>query len=126
MLFSCLYLHRDKFANLVSEAIVHEDTAWPAQIGAACLILAGSILLNLLAVLLQAGGANCECNGQVWRMDVGMSSGVLNAVPQVMLCLSLAWCILSLLCKPVSGHGSFPQMLTLSQNDSGFMTHITL
>ena len=30
----------------------------------------------------QLGGANCECNGRVWRMDVGMSSGVLNAVPQ--------------------------------------------
>ena len=31
----------------------------------------------------QLGGANCECNGRVWRMDVGMSSGVLNAIPQV-------------------------------------------
>lgn len=32
---------------------------------------------------LQVQGANCECNGQVWRVDVGMSSGVLNAIPQV-------------------------------------------
>lgn len=32
----------------------------------------------------QAQGANCECNGQVWRVDVGMSSGVLNAIPQVL------------------------------------------
>ncbi|KAK9835143.1 hypothetical protein WJX81_001017 [Elliptochloris bilobata] len=32
----------------------------------------------------QLGGANCECNGRVWRIDVGMSSGVLNAVPQVL------------------------------------------
>ena len=31
----------------------------------------------------QLSGANCECNGRVWRMDVGMSSGVLNAIPQV-------------------------------------------
>lgn len=32
---------------------------------------------------LQTIGANCECNGRVWRMDVGMSKGVLNARPQV-------------------------------------------
>jgi hypothetical protein len=24
-------------------------------------------------------GCNCECDGKVWRVDVGMSSGVLNA-----------------------------------------------
>jgi len=32
----------------------------------------------------QTYGANCACNGQVWRMDVGMSSGVLNTTPQVL------------------------------------------
>ena len=32
---------------------------------------------------MQLAGANCECNGRVWRMDVGMSGGVLNALPQV-------------------------------------------
>ncbi|CAL5219968.1 g1905 [Coccomyxa viridis] len=32
----------------------------------------------------QTIGANCECNGRVWRMDVGMSKGVLNARPQVL------------------------------------------
>lgn len=32
---------------------------------------------------MQLTGANCECNGHVWRMDVGMSGGVLNALPQV-------------------------------------------
>lgn len=32
----------------------------------------------------QTTGANCECNGHVWRMDVGMSGGVLNALPQVL------------------------------------------
>lgn len=32
----------------------------------------------------QVTGANCECNGHVWRMDVGMSGGVLNAHPQVL------------------------------------------
>ena len=30
----------------------------------------------------QAGGCNCECGGLVWRVDVGMSRGVLNAIPQ--------------------------------------------
>lgn len=32
----------------------------------------------------QLGGANCECGGMVWRLDVGMSSGVLNARPAVL------------------------------------------
>ena len=32
----------------------------------------------------QLGGANCECGGAVWRLDVGMSSGVLNARPAVL------------------------------------------
>ena len=32
----------------------------------------------------QLGGANCECNGQIWRIDVGMSFGVLGAEPQVL------------------------------------------
>ncbi|CAM6099220.1 unnamed protein product [Calypogeia fissa] len=32
----------------------------------------------------QPYGANCECKGQVWRIDVGMSSGVLNAEPEVL------------------------------------------
>jgi hypothetical protein len=32
----------------------------------------------------QMGGLNAECNGRVWRVDVGMSSGVLNAEPQVL------------------------------------------
>ena len=33
---------------------------------------------------LQLSGANCECDGQVWRMDVGMSYGVLNRPVQVL------------------------------------------
>lgn len=32
----------------------------------------------------QMGGCNCECGGRVWRVDVGMSSGVLNAEPEVL------------------------------------------
>lgn len=32
----------------------------------------------------QLSGANCECEGQVWRIDVGMSYGVLNAGVQVL------------------------------------------
>lgn len=39
-------------------------------------------------VHMQLTGANCECNGHVWRMDVGMSGGVLNALPQVTAYLS--------------------------------------
>jgi hypothetical protein len=29
-------------------------------------------------------GANSECNGRIWRIDVGMSSGILQATPQVL------------------------------------------
>lgn len=32
----------------------------------------------------QMGGCNCECDGMVWRIDVGMSYGVLDAVVQVL------------------------------------------
>jgi len=32
----------------------------------------------------QLKGANCECDGQVWRLDVGMSYGVLNRPVQVL------------------------------------------
>eukprot|EP00210_Caulerpa_lentillifera_P002342 g2247.t1 len=32
----------------------------------------------------QITGCNSECDGQLWRADVGMSKGVLNAEPQVL------------------------------------------
>eukprot|EP00887_Chlorella_sp_A99_P007487 scaffold2.g7487.t1 len=32
----------------------------------------------------QMGGLNAECGGRVWRVDAGMSSGVLDAEPQVL------------------------------------------
>lgn len=32
----------------------------------------------------QLTGANCECDNQVWRIDVGMSYGVLNRPVQVL------------------------------------------
>lgn len=32
----------------------------------------------------QMSGLNAECNGRIWRVDVGMSSGVLNADAQVL------------------------------------------
>eukprot|EP00803_Ostreobium_quekettii_P004169 evm.model.scf_1272.5 EVM.evm.TU.scf_1272.5 scf_1272:24789-27888(-) len=32
----------------------------------------------------QMSGCNCECGGQIWRVDVGMSRGVLNAGPEVL------------------------------------------
>ena len=42
-----------------------------------------------MLLTVQTIGANCECNGRVWRMDVGMSKGVLNARPQVLPSLYL-------------------------------------
>lgn len=32
----------------------------------------------------QTLGANSKCQGQIWRIDVGMSSGMLNAQPEVL------------------------------------------
>lgn len=32
----------------------------------------------------QMGGVNTECSGKIWRVDAGMSSGVLNAEAQVL------------------------------------------
>ena len=32
----------------------------------------------------QMGGCNCECDGRVWRVDVGMSYGVMAAAAQVL------------------------------------------
>lgn len=32
----------------------------------------------------QMSGCNCECEGKIWRIDVGMSSGVLDATPEVL------------------------------------------
>ena len=44
--------------------------------------------LNAVAMVVghtpQMGGVNTECSGKVWRVDAGMSSGVLNAEAQVL------------------------------------------
>ena len=32
----------------------------------------------------QLAGCNCVCDGKVWRIDVGLSRGVLGAGPQVL------------------------------------------
>jgi hypothetical protein len=32
----------------------------------------------------QLGGCNGECDGQIWRIDVGMSFGVVGADPEVL------------------------------------------
>lgn len=32
----------------------------------------------------QRGGCNCECDGLVWRVDVGLSRGVFGSPPQVL------------------------------------------
>lgn len=53
--------------------------------------MAKSVLCKLGAKRLVVGhtpqmaGCNCECGGQVWRVDVGMSRGVLNAGPQALV-----------------------------------------
>jgi len=53
--------------------------------------LVKSVLKKLSAKRLVVGhtpqmtGCNCECNGQIWRVDVGMSEGVMNAQPQVII-----------------------------------------
>jgi len=54
----------DRFhaCNMVSQAL--------ARIGASRLVVGHTP---------QMRGVNCECDGKVWRVDVGMSSGVLNA-----------------------------------------------
>jgi len=54
----------DRFhaCNMVSQAL--------ARIGAKRLVVGHTP---------QMRGCNCECDGKVWRVDVGMSSGVLNA-----------------------------------------------
>jgi hypothetical protein len=31
----------------------------------------------------QLGGCNAECDGRIWRIDVGMSFGVVGADPEV-------------------------------------------
>jgi hypothetical protein len=54
----------DRFhaCNMVSQAL--------ARVGARRLVVGHTP---------QMRGVNCECDGKVWRVDVGMSSGVLNA-----------------------------------------------
>ncbi|KAK1272351.1 hypothetical protein QJS04_geneDACA005967 [Acorus gramineus] len=32
----------------------------------------------------QVEGVNCKCNKRIWRIDVGMSSGVMNSSPEVL------------------------------------------
>lgn len=48
----------------------------------------------------QMEGANCECDGRVWRLDVGMSKGMLDAPP----------CVLEIF--PNGQGGSVPRILT--------------
>ncbi|XP_057834530.1 shewanella-like protein phosphatase 1 isoform X2 [Cryptomeria japonica] len=54
-----------------------------------CGILAATLdLINAKGMVVghtpQTTGANCKCNSRIWRIDVGMSSGVLGAVPEVL------------------------------------------
>lgn len=46
-------------------------------------------------MLPQQQGLNSECDGMVWRVDVGMSSGVLNAMPQVCDSFHFSICIMA-------------------------------
>lgn len=61
----------------------------PSERAAACRQLSAALDAAGAARLVvghtpQLGGCNCECGGRVWRVDVGMSSGVLNARPAVL------------------------------------------
>ncbi|KAK9909578.1 hypothetical protein WJX75_004395 [Coccomyxa subellipsoidea] len=72
----------------------------------------------------QTNGANCECNGRVWRMDVGMSKGVLDAAPQVLEIEpedASGKSIIRLLCPP-----SVPRMLLPAPNLAQLRTHYPL
>lgn len=48
----------------------------------------------------QMEGANSECDGMVWRLDVGLSRGMLDAPP----------CVLEIAIDPVTG-ASMPKLL---------------
>ena len=54
--------------------------------------------INARAVVIghtpQMSGVNCECDGRVWRVDAGMSSGVLDAAPQVRVCVAVSLVLL--------------------------------
>ena len=64
--------------------------------------------INARAVVIghtpQMSGVNCECDGRVWRVDAGMSSGVLDAAPQVCVrgsgCCLFGWWV-------AGGEGAF-------------------
>lgn len=47
--------------------------------------VSNAVPLMLAVCVFQLNGCNCECGGQVWRVDVGMSRGVLNAGPQALV-----------------------------------------
>lgn len=52
-----------------------------------------SAVAELAPAFLQMYGLNSECDGKVWRVDVGMSSGVLNAEAQACSRTRLSCCI---------------------------------
>lgn len=72
--------------NLVS-SLITELSGTPCVITqhscAEFTVAPGSMNHLLLWCHLQMDGLNSECDGKVWRVDVGMSSGVLNAEAQV-------------------------------------------
>jgi hypothetical protein len=66
----------------------HETFENPEDKIQACALLSAALVAaNVRGLVVghtpQTAGANCTCDGQVWRIDVGMSSGVLHALPEV-------------------------------------------
>ena len=56
----------------------------------------------------QIDGANSECDGRVWRLDVGMSRGMLDAAP----------CVLEI--TRTSSGESIPKLLTAGKPNEAF------
>ncbi|CAM6007872.1 unnamed protein product [Sphagnum balticum] len=67
----------------------HETFENPEDKIQACALLSAALVAaNVRGLVVghtpQTVGANCTCDGRVWRIDVGMSSGVLHALPEVL------------------------------------------
>ena len=55
----------------------------PASVHAATLALPPGVTRVVVGHSVQAGGQITSACGSVWRIDVGLSKGVLNSEPQV-------------------------------------------
>ena len=66
----------------------------------------------------QLAGANCECDGKVWRIDVGMSSGVLNRAAQVLEILPQAAADMEPIVRILPIGGAYNQSFASDDDDS--------